>query len=593
VAISVIAAADTDDVVVAWKTGGKIANCLGFAIERTATGQDPVFLKTEVGFAGDPTTPEGTTESSEKWPIQRFVWTDHLAPAGVDLIYTVHAVMGSAANPTLGIAGSSEPLKRDTNSSPGYSLFPNRGIAAAPWIERSIQAAMNAHAEPKPTPSALLESSIAQEGNAIREKLAGPVLIALRAQFAQAEAAGEDMYLALYELQDDELIKLLISAGKRVHLILGNGSFATTGTPAQIDPNGAAAVRLTTAGISVQRRMVQSGHYAHNKFIVFAHGGVPTRVWTGSTNWTPSGLCTQANQAVVVEDPTLAQKYLDYWSRLIAAGNDYPPSLAVADSTATTAGTPDTRAWFAPVNKYVDLEDARTLIGNAEQGALFLMFRPGNAHTLVDDIELLHKRGLFIRGVVNTGFLGSTNTGPAIDFFDSQAKITHGDPELILPAHLRTPVGPFDAETESTGVLIHSKVIVIDPFGNNPVIITGSHNLGQKASSSNDDNLLIIENQPGLAAEFAVYVMNVYDHYKWRYELGLKAETNSAAKSGAKQTATKTPTTTPAATTPPTTNPPTTTKNSPWDGLSKSADDWQSPSYLAAAAVQAKFWFGG
>ena len=34
-----------------------------------------------------------------------------------------------------------------------------------------------------------------------------------------------------------------------------------------------------------------------------------------------------------------------------------------------------------------------------------------------------------------------------------------------------------------TGVHIHSKVIVLDPFGKNPVVMTGSHNLGYKASS--------------------------------------------------------------------------------------------------------------
>ena len=42
--------------------------------------------------------------------------------------------------------------------------------------------------------------------------------------------------------------------------------------------------------------------------------------------------------------------------------------------------------------------------------------------------------------------------------------------------------------------MIYSKVVVVDPFGETPVVMTGSHNLGPKANGKNDDNLVIIEN---------------------------------------------------------------------------------------------------
>ena len=73
-------------------------------------------------------------------------------------------------------------------------------------------------------------------------------------------------------------------------------------------------------------------------------------------------------------------------------------------------------------------------------------------------------------------------------------------------------------------VMIHSKVIVIDPLGSKPVVMTGSHNMGPKASLSNDDNLVIIEGASGLAAEFAVYIMNVYGHYKWLFNEYLRTQ---------------------------------------------------------------------
>lgn len=41
-------------------------------------------------------------------------------------------------------------------------------------------------------------------------------------------------------------------------------------------------------------------------------------VATGSTNWTETGLCTQTNNVIIIEDEALAAHYLEYWRRLKA-----------------------------------------------------------------------------------------------------------------------------------------------------------------------------------------------------------------------------------------------------------------------------------
>jgi hypothetical protein len=64
-------------------------------------------------------------------------------------------------------------------------------------------------------------------------------------------------------------------------------------------------------------------------------------------------------------------------------------------------------------------------------------------------------------------------------------------------------------------VNVHSKVIVLDPFGPNPVVMTGSHNLGFKASSENDDNLVIIEGNAPLAVAYAIHIIAIYQAYRW------------------------------------------------------------------------------
>ena len=64
--------------------------------------------------------------------------------------------------------------------------------------------------------------------------------------------------------------------------------------------------------------------------------------------------------------------------------------------------------------------------------------------------------------------------------------------------------------------IIHDKVVVIDPFSKNCVVITGSHNLGHKASFNNDENLVIIRGNRRLAEAYASHILDVYDHFAWR-----------------------------------------------------------------------------
>jgi phosphatidylserine/phosphatidylglycerophosphate/cardiolipin synthase-like enzyme len=67
-----------------------------------------------------------------------------------------------------------------------------------------------------------------------------------------------------------------------------------------------------------------------------------------------------------------------------------------------------------------------------------------------------------------------------------------------------------------TGAIIHDKLVVIDPRSPDCTVILGSHNLGFKASYSNDENMLIVTGDKELAAAYAVHILDVYDHYRFR-----------------------------------------------------------------------------
>ena len=64
--------------------------------------------------------------------------------------------------------------------------------------------------------------------------------------------------------------------------------------------------------------------------------------------------------------------------------------------------------------------------------------------------------------------------------------------------------------SELTHATIHHKIVVIDPLPPDCVVLTGSHDLGYRASYTNDENLLFIRGHQSVAEAYAVHVMDVY-----------------------------------------------------------------------------------
>jgi phosphatidylserine/phosphatidylglycerophosphate/cardiolipin synthase-like enzyme len=85
------------------------------------------------------------------------------------------------------------------------------------------------------------------------------------------------------------------------------------------DENKDARRRLLAENVDVDRknRFVSPGALAHNKFLVVTDAAHKAkRVWTGSTNRTTTGLCTQLNNGLLVNDARVAAAYLARWQAL-------------------------------------------------------------------------------------------------------------------------------------------------------------------------------------------------------------------------------------------------------------------------------------
>jgi phosphatidylserine/phosphatidylglycerophosphate/cardiolipin synthase-like enzyme len=315
-------------------------------------------------------------------------------------------------------------------------------------------------------------------------------------------------------------------------------------------------------------RLAPSGHIVHNKFLIYVDGNKhPQAVLTGSTNWTDTGLCAQTNNALVVEDPAVAARYMAYWNALKAdetahesdGGAFQGPDLREFNSTGKTfdldtkssddaGATPSVlTSYFSPNTpkqrsksktgdaepEPVDMKDLEARVNAAKHAVLFLAFIPGTP-SIADFAAAAQKdnKDLFVRGCVTSPdsagqfYYELRGTSPpkhqrAIKGEPKAPKTpTPQDPRVIAAEALDKADAPdgWQAELLKAGFAItHDKIVVIDPFADDCVVVTGSHNLGYQASYNNDENLVMIQGNKKLAMAYATHVLDVYDHFSWRW----------------------------------------------------------------------------
>jgi phosphatidylserine/phosphatidylglycerophosphate/cardiolipin synthase-like enzyme len=533
-----VALGNNDVAFIAWCYDEPIDDCLGFAIYRKSTSQPaPTPLPAWIGFEGE-ANPNWQPSTTAVWPVQKFSWRDLTAAAGATYTYDIV--------PMVGAPGALEPRDDLKLTTRAVTLTPQRSEHVRAYFNRGILSTQHlVHSLPQgpgggPSSVELLEH-IRTPGNPLRASLAGQSIEALSSLVVRAVAQDGVCHGALYELDDPELIALL-DTPKHVQLVLSNsGEGDTANTPARN--------RLHADGVEVTDRMLPDGHIGHDKFLAYvAPDESAQAVLTGSTNWTSTGLCAQSNNAVVLEDEKLAAAYIAFWERL---KQESPLGGAAAQSGALrkehdeghefTIDGAKTTLWFSPNTQQQtkpknpaapgDMAEVFALIEAAQDGILFLLFQPGSPSVLDAIISAQATTpGLFVRGAA---------TDPkAIGDYETQLHQRTGEVARVAAASaVKDQFGSWQKEllksSPGAHAIIHDKIVVIDPLSPDCVIVTGSHNLGYRASYNNDENLLIVKGHRALAEAYAVHVMDVYDHYRWRW---LLEEQKQAAFTGLKRT---------------------------------------------------------
>ncbi len=242
---------------------------------------------------------------------------------------------------------------------------------------------------------------------------------------------------------------------------------------------------------------------------------------------------------------------MEVWFSPNMPGNAQPPAKSVKN----------------PPSPPPDMDRLFSLMRKAQRSIFFPVFMPsrGGIHSIVSEAVDLGIKDTCARSdrrdlghAGDVGFRGRHQDGRRQE--DSRrgrrtCSSTRGVSVVRATAltdkEIGRQLGDFKIdETLTVGrAIIHDKIVVIDPLDpENCVVAFGSHNMGYKASYSNDENLVIVRGHQALAVAYAVHVLDVYDHYRFR---AVEAEL-SHPKEGA-----------PASTDP------------RWDGFLDKTDAWQ------------------
>ncbi|MBA3994963.1 MAG: hypothetical protein C0469_15700 [Cyanobacteria bacterium DS2.3.42] len=576
-ALKAVALCNNAGVMIVWLWEELIPNCLGFSIRRIdkATGKKTVLNSRLVRFKGEEST--ATESDTDSHPIQGCKWFDGV-DEGATVQYEIVPRVGKPGNLKDGEAVLTNEVTLGFDYGPYVKACFNRGhLVSTQWVAEKLPKL----ADGKPDPAALI-AAIEDPESEIAKLLGASLPTFTRLPYEDAKRIAGHVLALYYELSSPAMVQYLKDNKDVWSMVLGNaGKDDAT--------NAEAREELHAIGADVTDRMLPSSNLPHNKSAVLVGpDGKPVSWMLQSANHTKTGYYTQANHGLYITSEPFAAVGVDYYDRTKADCDDvqsqsaaYRKANAAVMSPVDLGDGTEVQAIFSPSSEvrskpkvekgqrtFPLLEMAastakvKEVLLKAKQGVYFLAFYPG-APSFLDVATWLQKKKphLYIRGAVSSAqALPKQQEGIEDDAFpDIQRLKTQGLTSLLDVSHPseianpQTAVALFRPRKKTPAIIaaaalengwedwhaellklpdahaiIHSKVIVVDPFGDDPWVLgAASDNLGLKAGIANDETMLAIRGNKRLAQAYFVHIMDVYSHFMWRYLLATGRSTFS------------------------------------------------------------------
>jgi phosphatidylserine/phosphatidylglycerophosphate/cardiolipin synthase-like enzyme len=502
------------------------AGLLGFAIGKLIDG-NLIWLRGRKVFGSVVAHPDPKDDfPSNEHPIQSLIWSDFSAEPGATTTYRIQPMYGAPGAPVLGdavdIAITTEAPEEGV-----HGIYFNRGAVAS-----------QAYAEifdnkPPKNPDD-------PEDPAVKFLARGTLDAALA--FIDRAAKGEALHVAAYEFTYTPILKALRAAAARgvdVRIVHEAGQEYDRDEKVLKDTSATTSARNAIERLGLDRqaglRLIKRTNrrdIPHNKFIIWLVDGKPREVLTGSTNFTASGFIGQTNVIHIVRDAGVAASYLDYWNQLARDPKTVDlakwsaartPQDDLTQLTAAAGITP----YFSPrpnddmLNWYADR------IGEAKETAMFTAaFGVNKLLAAQFAIDRDFVRFLLLEDAPNKDLKAKLSKDRDMmaaygSLLGAYAQGKHTLPENSLDAwFLQEEL----FRKQGNIFFIHTKFLLIDPLGDNPLAMTGSANFSTNSLENNDENMLLIRGDTRVADIYVTEFDRIFRHFFARQSINQQIE---------------------------------------------------------------------
>jgi phosphatidylserine/phosphatidylglycerophosphate/cardiolipin synthase-like enzyme len=508
----------------------KRKGCLGFSIRRTdVKAGKAVWLPNMLRFEADKSAGPVTTETA---PLQKFRWGDYTLQPKTDYRFLVVPRYGApgklTTRPELA-DGVEVAVTTEDPASEETAVFFNRAAAASKAFGEQF-------------PHIKTETDLTgntAEAKQARAWLSNGLEEAILAFLARAKDDTYALHGAVYEFQKDSLLNGLKAAVRRkvevrfaYHARKKPGKSKTGADKDKTADENLAAIKaaglddatlkkekLPTGAVHPRKSNPQDA-IMHNKFVVLLKKVkgelVPQAVWTGSTNWTDGGLYGQLNVGHAVYDGGVAAAYEAYFQLLFADDDAATMKDQLAQITPVSLILPDEHRItpiFSPQTEDTMLHLYQSL---CDRATCLMVSAPFALSPII--LAALAKRKDDVLRYLLLDKASSLGKG-------EEVHLIQGDPSDVVAAALTldTPLHDFQGKLlegkesfRHAGIHIHSKIIMADPLGSDPVVVTGSANFSRNSTVENDSNSLVIRGHTGVADVYVTEFMRMFEHYHFR-----------------------------------------------------------------------------
>ncbi len=426
-------------------------------------------------------------------PVQSFLWKDFTAEPGVEYTFIVTA-LGGTTKDLKTLASEQITIKTEKYIEGKHGIYFNRGVSGSQSYAENFK---NIRPIDKDE-NVLDQKAVDWLSRGLYEGLV---------DFVSSAKKGQKIRGAVYEFHYPDFIKILKSIQKKgvdVNIVYDAVNYG--------DENKKALLKQAASKLVKHVRDNQVAQ-AHNKFfVILDKNDNPLKVWTGSTNISAKGIFGHCDTGHVINDTKIGQKYADYWDLVfqnldrktyqdkVEGLNDGKDKKA-ADIPAGIS------IFFSPRKKTDMLQTYADLIeGAAEMVCTIYPFNIDKRFQAVFKEDKPYIRYILLdeRKGYNT--------------FQTDDK----DVEVTAGAYIKSEVDQWVSETNAGKIIksgvdyLHNKIILVDPLGDTPIVISGSANYSENSVTKNDENTMVIKGDDRVADIYFTEFVRLFDHFSFR-----------------------------------------------------------------------------